>query len=134
MPTTPKSRAIQVILWLLPLVPVTSLAYHYDGLNMYMIAGAIQAELMAVAARSLGLGAAKRGVTQQRVLASAAALLVAAGAMISLGWNMGAATNGRSIPGDTPGPTVPVYGAVDWRSALAWRVDGAALQPRPGGR
>jgi hypothetical protein len=89
MPTTPKSRAIQIILWLLPFVPVTSLAYHYDGLNMYIIAGAIQAELMAVAAWSLGLGAAKRGGTQQRVLASAAALLVAAGAIISLGWNMG---------------------------------------------
>jgi hypothetical protein len=89
MPTTPKSRAIQVILWLLPFVPVTSLAYHYDGLNMYIIAGAIQAELMAVAAWSLGLGAAKRGMSQQRVLASAAALLVASGAIISLGWNMG---------------------------------------------
>ena len=89
MPTTPRSRAIQIILWLLPLVPLTSLAYHYDGLHMYMIAGAIQAVLIAVAAWTLGLGAARRGMTQQRVLAAAAALLVTSGAIISLGWNMG---------------------------------------------
>jgi hypothetical protein len=56
---------------------------------MYMIAGAIQAELIAVAAWALGLGAARRGVTQQRVLGAAAALLLASGAVISLGWNMG---------------------------------------------
>ena len=89
MPTMPRSRAIQIILWLLPFVPLTSLAYHYDGLYMYMIAGAIQAVLIAVAAWTLGLGAARRGVTQQRVLGAAAALLVMSGAILSLGWNMG---------------------------------------------
>lgn len=89
MPTLPRSRAIQIILWLLPLVPLTSLAYHYDGLHMYMIAGAIQAVLIAVAAWTLGLGAARRGMTHQRAMAAAAGLLVASGAIISLGWNMG---------------------------------------------
>ena len=89
MPTTPKSRAIQIILWLLPFLPLTSLAYHYDGLYMYMIAGAIQAVLMAVAAWVLGLGDARRGMTQQRGLAAAATVLIASGAIISLGWNMG---------------------------------------------
>jgi hypothetical protein len=89
MPAMPRSRAIQIILWLLPFVPLTSLAYHYDGLHMYMIAGAIQAGLIAVAAWTLGLRAAWRGTTQQRFLASAAALLVASGAIISLAWNMG---------------------------------------------
>jgi len=89
MPTMPRLRAIQFILWLLPFVPLTSLAYHYDGLNMYMIACVIQAVLIAIAAWALGLGAARRGLTQQRVLGAAAALLVASGAIISLGWNMG---------------------------------------------
>lgn len=83
MPTTPRLRAIQIILWLLPFVPLTSLAYHYDGLYMYMIAGAIQAVLIGVAAWVLGLGAARRA------LGAAAALLVASGAILSLGWNMG---------------------------------------------
>jgi len=89
MPTVPRSRAIQIILWLLPFVPLTSLAYHYDGLKMYMIAGAIQAVLMAIAAWTLGLGAARRGMAHQSALGAGAALLVASGAIISLGWNMG---------------------------------------------
>jgi len=89
MPATPRSRAIQILLWILPFVPITSLAYHYDGLYMYMIAGAIQAVLMAVAAWFLGLGDARRGKASQRVLGVAAALLVASGAVVSLGWNMG---------------------------------------------
>ncbi len=89
MPTMPRLRAVQFILWLLPFVPLTSLAYHYDGLYMYMIAGAIQAVLIAIAAWALGLGAARRGMTQQRVLGAAAGLLVASGAILSLGWNMG---------------------------------------------
>jgi hypothetical protein len=89
MPTLPRPRAIQIILWLLPFVPLTSLAYHYDGLNMYMIAGAIQAVLIAIAVWTLGLGAARRGMTHQRALGAAAGLLVASGAIISLGWNMG---------------------------------------------
>jgi hypothetical protein len=94
MPTTPKTRAIQIILWLLPFVPVTWLAYHYDGLYMYMIAGGIQAVLMAAAAWFLGLGDARRGMANQRVLGVAAALLVASGAVVSLGWNMGAPPTG----------------------------------------
>jgi hypothetical protein len=89
MPAMPRSRAIQIILWLLPFVPLTSLAYHFDGLHMYMIAGAIQAVLIAVAAWTLGLGDARRGEKGQRSLAGDAALLVASGAILSLGWNMG---------------------------------------------
>ena len=89
MPHTPRSRIIQIILWLLPFVPLTSLAYHYDGLQMYVVAGAIQAVLIAVAAWIFGLGAAWRGRPHQRTLAAASALLVASGAIVSLGWNMG---------------------------------------------
>jgi hypothetical protein len=89
MPRTPRSRIIQIILWALPFIPLTSLAYHYDGLHMYVVAGAIQAVLIAMAAWIFGLGAARRGGPQQRKLAAAAALLVASGAIVSLGWNMG---------------------------------------------
>ncbi|MBZ5592362.1 MAG: hypothetical protein LAP39_09005 [Acidobacteriia bacterium] len=97
MQTTPRSRAIQIILWLLPFVPITSLAYHYDGLYMYMIAGGIQAALIAVAAWFLGLGDARRRTPNQRVLAAGAALLVASGAVVSLGWNMGAPPAGEEF-------------------------------------
>lgn len=88
MPTT-KFRALPAVLWLLPFVPVTWLAYRYDGLHMYMIAGAIQTLVIGGAAWILGFGVARRGTAQQRVFASGAGLLVAAGAVVSLGWNMG---------------------------------------------
>jgi hypothetical protein len=94
MSITPRTRAIQVILWLVPFVPVTWLAYHYDGLHMYMIAGAIQAVLMAVAAWFMGLGDARERGPNQRVLTVAGGLLVASGAVVSLGWNMGAPPTG----------------------------------------
>jgi hypothetical protein len=89
MTTALRIRAIQMVLWVIPFIPLTSLAYHYDGLGMYVVAWAIQAVLMGVAALFLGLSAARRGNSPQRVLAAGAALLVASGAIVSLGWNMG---------------------------------------------
>lgn len=89
MADAPRIRAIRMLLWVIPFVPLTSLAYHYDGLRMYIIAWAIQAVLMGVAAFFLGLGDARRGAFPQRVLGAAAALLLASGTVLSLGWNMG---------------------------------------------
>jgi len=87
--TAPKIHILQVVLWLLPFVPLTTLAYHYDGLRMYVIAGAIQAMLIGVAAWFIGLRRATNGKPHQGVTAAGAALLVASGAVVSLGWNMG---------------------------------------------
>jgi hypothetical protein len=89
MPKTLSFRLIQVVLCVLPFVPLTSLAYHYGSLELYIAAGAVQAVLILAATWILGLGAARRGRPGQRALAASAALLVAAGAVVSLGWNMG---------------------------------------------
>jgi hypothetical protein len=93
--STPR-RVSQVFLWLVPLLPLLSLAYRPGGLKLYAIACAAQVLLMAAAVWILAADSIKSSAGGHRALLLPGVFLIACWASAAIAVNMGAPPHGAA--------------------------------------
>jgi hypothetical protein len=82
-------RVSQIFLWVVPLVPISLLAYRPGGLKLYALACATQVLLMAVAVWILAADSIKDSTADRRALQLPGVFLIACWASATLAANMG---------------------------------------------